>query len=117
MLYNPTGMPSWFHCPFHRATGLYCPGCGSTRATHHLLNADVLASLRYHPLLLPIGVPAAVALILTSLRTLGMRLPELPAPGRGFAWTAMTIAIALLVFWVLRNVPFAAFELLRPPSV
>jgi hypothetical protein len=35
-------------CPVHFFTGLYCPGCGGTRAIRALLHGDVISSLRYH---------------------------------------------------------------------
>lgn len=37
-------------CPFHTITGLYCPGCGGTRAVCALLRGDIFRSLRFHPL-------------------------------------------------------------------
>lgn len=37
-------------CLFRSLTGLYCPGCGGTRALRFLLKGDVLRSLWYHPL-------------------------------------------------------------------
>ena len=39
-------------CIFHSVTGLYCPGCGGTRALRLLLHGDILQSLYYHPLVL-----------------------------------------------------------------
>ena len=36
-------------CIFHKLTGLYCPGCGGTRAVAFLLHGDFLHSLVYHP--------------------------------------------------------------------
>lgn len=37
---------------FHMLTGLYCPGCGGTRAVRSLLKGDLWMSFRYHPLVL-----------------------------------------------------------------
>lgn len=37
-------------CLFYRATGIYCPGCGGTRAVKYLLEGKLLKSLWYHPL-------------------------------------------------------------------
>lgn len=48
-------------CLFHIITGAYCPGCGVTRAIKALLNADVIGSLRLHPLVV-YGVTAVAVL-------------------------------------------------------
>lgn len=40
----------YFPCPFRTFTGLYCPGCGGTRAVSALLHGHVLQSFYYHPL-------------------------------------------------------------------
>lgn len=37
------------YCVFHKLTGLYCPGCGGTRAVKSLLHGNVVASFLYHP--------------------------------------------------------------------
>lgn len=39
-------------CVLHKLTGLYCPGCGGTRAVEALLQGRFLHSLWYHPLVL-----------------------------------------------------------------
>lgn len=37
-------------CMFQRLTGLYCPGCGGTRAVKAFFRGDILASIMLHPL-------------------------------------------------------------------
>lgn len=36
-------------CFLYTATGVYCPGCGGTRAVYALLRGDIIKSLYYHP--------------------------------------------------------------------
>lgn len=39
-------------CLFHRVSGLYCPGCGGTRAVKSLLEGRLTACFFYHPFVL-----------------------------------------------------------------
>lgn len=39
-------------CLFHRVSGLYCPGCGGTRAVKCLLEGRLAACFFYHPFVL-----------------------------------------------------------------
>lgn len=41
-----------YPCLFHIITGLYCPGCGGTRAAILLLNGRIIESIYYNPLIL-----------------------------------------------------------------
>jgi hypothetical protein len=89
-------------CPFRALTGLWCPGCGLTRATHHLLRGDVVQALRYNVfVVLVLGALAATWLAWTSARAgRPIRLPAV-VPARVYG-----SAIALLVvFAVVRNLP------------
>ncbi|MGL5683791.1 MAG: DUF2752 domain-containing protein [Marinifilaceae bacterium] len=38
-------------CPFYKLTGLQCPGCGSQRAIHSLLNGNITQAFGYNPLM------------------------------------------------------------------
>ncbi|MCR4573988.1 MAG: DUF2752 domain-containing protein [Lentisphaeria bacterium] len=89
-------------CIFHEWTGLHCPGCGGTRAIHTLLHGHPLKAMRYNALLLP-GTICAVLL---------WKYPQLQY-NKPFS---MTIAIAFVLFFILRNIPFYPFTLLAPPT-
>lgn len=56
----------YFPCLFRTFTGLYCPGCGGTRAVSALLHGHVLQSFYYHPLVpyAAFTVPAFLVYIL-----------------------------------------------------
>ncbi len=97
-------------CPFHALTGLYCPGCGSTRSIHALLTGNWRASLAFHPLVLPI-LPL---LPLLMARNYLARLKNGRRIVRFIDLLAKGIAAALLIFWVLRNIPLDCFDWMRP---
>ena len=37
-------------CMFHKITGLYCPGCGGTRAVFSFFRGEIVRSFKFHPL-------------------------------------------------------------------
>ena len=58
-------------CLFHLITGLYCPGCGGTRACRYLARGEIVQSLWYHPLVIymaVIGTVEAVTYVLARVR-------------------------------------------------
>lgn len=103
-------------CPFHLLTGLECPGCGSQRAIHSLLNGDIGAAAHYN-LLLVLAIPylgLLAALEVTRHILLHLNVPEkiknkvshgisrtvaILYHGRA-AWIVLAV---VLLFWLLRN--------------
>lgn len=82
-------------CPLHRLTGLYCAGCGGTRAIRALFHGDVAACFRLNPLL-PLFPAAAV------LFWFRPRLLRNPA-------VLVGLPAAVVLFAILRNLPACAF--------
>ena len=93
---DPSTSHAYPRCLFKTATGYDCPGCGSTRAVHHLLHGRVGTAFRYNPMLFVAGVAFAPALV-TLLRG---RTPEYVAKP-WFAWSALVLTVG---WWVARNV-------------
>ncbi|WP_313580862.1 DUF2752 domain-containing protein [Lacrimispora sp.] len=60
-------------CLFHSLTGLYCPGCGGTRAVRSLLRGDLRMSFQYHPLVLYAVLILFLELILWAVK--GRKIP------------------------------------------
>lgn len=51
-------------CAFQLLCGMYCPGCGGTRALNALLHGQVIRSIWYHPLV-PYGAGLYLAFMIT----------------------------------------------------
>jgi hypothetical protein len=47
-------------CPLRRCTGVYCPGCGGTRAAAKLVRGDVVGSWHQHPFVALLAMQALV---------------------------------------------------------
>lgn len=56
-------------CMLYRVMGLYCPGCGGTRAVHFLLTGKLIKSFIYHPAVLYAAVLVGAYLILHTIHT------------------------------------------------
>jgi hypothetical protein len=99
-------------CPFHAMTGLWCPGCGMTRATHALLHGDLAAAISAN-VFLPVFAVLIVAGWLTwFLPTIGRCPPRAVWRLPVGAWVGL--GSALLVFGVVRNLPVPGFRALAP---
>ena len=102
-LADPATGSGFLPCPLYQTTGIYCPGCGLTRATRALLRGDVPAALGYN-LLLPLVVAAVVVGWLSWVRVSVGRTPirvltTMPS------WAAIALGVGVVAFGVLRNVP------------
>src|SRR5258708_13591328 len=49
-LVDPSSVMFLPRCPLYTTTGIYCPGCGATRALHEFLRGHWLAALRLNAL-------------------------------------------------------------------
>lgn len=92
-------------CPLRSLTGLDCPLCGATRATHALLHGDVVRALDFNALYVG-ALPVVLALGLVWL--VRGRLPAALRTARA-TWVLLSVGVA---FTVARNLPFAPFEVL-----
>lgn len=108
---DPTGGPTL--CPFRAVTGLWCPGCGSTRMLHQLATGHPIAALGFNPLafvLLPYVIWGVFAALTQWFGGARLTVPRFSAR---VVWT---LAAVVMAFWILRNVPGAPFDALAPPA-
>jgi len=108
---NPQEVNFLPECPLHATTGFYCPGCGSQRATHQLLNFNIFSALQQNVLYLISLLLLGYHLIITGINTIFKKQyynyiyhPKTP----------LVILIMIIIFWILRNIPYYPFNLLAP---
>ncbi|QDH69055.1 DUF2752 domain-containing protein [Marilutibacter alkalisoli] len=96
-------------CLFLKATGLYCPGCGTTRGLHALVHGDLGQMVAMNPLLplLMVAVPLLV------LHGMGRRVP-LPAWLMAALNNPKLWLVLLIGYWIARNLPWWPFSWLAP---
>ncbi|MBK7029608.1 MAG: DUF2752 domain-containing protein [Bacteroidales bacterium] len=90
-------------CPFYWITGYKCPGCGSQRAVHHLLNLDFKHAFLSNPLLV-----TAIPYILLGFAFDYTRLRERYPRVRKILFGKIAIIsmfVIVIAYWILRNLP------------
>jgi hypothetical protein len=95
-------------CQFHLLTGLYCPGCGATRASYQLLHGNFLTALHDNALYI-------VTLVLLALRGLWLLKQKIRRQPVGLVVSPNALwafSVVTVVFVILRNIP--AFSFLAP---
>lgn len=99
-------------CPINLLTGLYCPGCGSQRATHALLHGHVAQAADLN-LLAVLSLPLLALGAVATLRTL--LSGQLHRPALLYrSWLPLVLAGTVAVFTVLRNLPGSLGAWLAP---
>ena len=106
-----TGIIEWmtrqgFPCLFHLLTGLYCPGCGGTRAVRAMMAGNLALSFQYHPLVL--YTAAVLTLELVSLAI--SKTAKNPRLYLGHETLFVYIAAGIVVVnWIYKNVMLVFF--------
>ncbi|MBV8786277.1 MAG: DUF2752 domain-containing protein [Mycobacterium sp.] len=93
-------------CPTKALLGIDCPGCGSLRMVYSLMHGNVTAAARFNAL----GLAAVVLLVWAYLSwTYGRLVGRRIRSWQHYRWSA-AVTMALVVVWfVVRNLPFAPF--------
>lgn len=83
-------------------TGLKCPGCGSQRAIHYLLNLDIGQALRNNAVLVLFIPYLLMGLLFDSLKNPNDNI--LKWRKRLFGQRAILVILTVIIaFWILRN--------------
>ena len=96
-------------CPFHKFTGLYCPGCGVTRLLFSLIKLDFYQAFRYNPLVFILLVIAIIYLLIKFILKKYNIIINVP----NYVWYILIIIV--IIYGILRNIP--EFDWLAPTNV
>lgn len=100
---DPSVVPIFPRCPFRLLTGYLCPGCGSQRAIHHLLNLDLAGAWQMNPLFV-IALPyLLLGLILKPLSRHNGRGTRLYDQLYGYR-ASVVVLVVIVLFWIGRNI-------------
>lgn len=100
-------------CLFNSITNLYCPGCGTTRMFYCLLHLDIYSAFRCNMLAmicLPIIIYSFISFSLSVYSKGKINLPTITY-SKGLS---ISLVVSIIVFMVLRNIPFEPFSWLAP---
>ncbi len=111
LAFDPQSASGYPPCMFRRLTGLYCPGCGSTRGLARLLRLDLAGAWSFNPMLVLAGPYLGYHLL--AFLAWGYGGWRLPVPGLRSPAVWLLLA-TILFFWVARNLPYAPFSCLAP---
>jgi uncharacterized protein DUF2752 len=103
--FDPSSHDFYPTCLFHKATGMYCPGCGSLRALHQLLHGHISTAFHFNPLLV-LSLPLCGWLGgLYCFRMIHHRTARARVSPK---WIWIGLAI-ILAFSIWRNLPGSSF--------
>ena len=90
-------------CGFYVLTGYKCPGCGTQRALHHLLQGDLLSAFKQNVLVF-LFIPYLILLTLAhKSRRFNEKYPRTATALKGYLSTLIAVA-AIFIFWITRNI-------------
>jgi hypothetical protein len=106
-LRDPHRSGSYGFCPWLALTGTYCPGCGGLRAVNDLTHGNMLAAASSN-LLFVASLPFVAVWWLRSFAD-GWRGVRRQLSDRSAYVVLVVVRSSTMVFWVLRNLPFASW--------
>lgn len=95
-------------CFFQRMIGLYCPGCGGTRAVRALMTGHPVKSFFYHPVVLYVAVLVGIFLGSFALKRISKGKIQGLSFRIGYLWAGLFLVI---INWLIRNLLLLLFEI------
>jgi len=111
-VFNPSQSSFFLPCPLKYTTDLYCAGCGSQRAIHHLMHFEIFAAFRYNPLLI-LSIPLLIYALIVEYLNFAFGTKHRVKLFYSNVFIVVYFGIAI-VYSVLRNIPEEPFKYLAP---
>lgn len=92
-------------CPFYLLTGFYCPGCGSQRSLHEIFNFHFVEAISFN-----IVMVATIPFVIIELFLKIFKFKSFLS----YKYSAIIVLTIILLFFILRNLPFEPFKYLTP---
>ncbi len=98
-------------CVMYQLSGLYCPGCGGTRAAHHLVHGRFFDACRMN-VFATLFLPILLSVLLWQKIVLDRKKPFLTlSASPRLQWT---LGMSVIAFGIARNFPWPPFCWLAP---
>ncbi|OAN40292.1 hypothetical protein A4X20_14295 [Mycolicibacterium iranicum] len=97
-------------CPTKSLLGIDCPGCGTLRTIYSLLHGDVMSALRFNALAV---MALGFLLVAFAVWTYGRLVDRKIYSWQHHRWAASVTLGVVVVWFVLRILPFEPFTALR----
>jgi len=114
-LVDPNRQAVYPSCLLYQTTGIYCAGCGATRAMHALLHGRVIEALHDNALFV-LALPFLFRMAWIYLHPVwrANSWPELSGDQGQLVRRGVGMVLVMLGFMALRNLPGWPFDWLRP---
>ena len=96
--FSPLNSHLYPKCPIHYATGLECPGCGSSRCAKEMVYMNFSSAFKYNPLAF-IAIPSLLIFSLCKIFNLRVKNPFSFLKEKG----SFILFLVIILFTVYRN--------------
>jgi hypothetical protein len=93
-------------CPTKALMGIDCPGCGGMRMLYSLLHGNIAAALHYNAVSFVAVLLFVWSMVAWAVGRMRGRASNTWLHRR---WTSVAFAVVFVVWFVVRNLPFAPF--------
>ena len=93
-----------FDCLFKTYLNIECPACGVTRANYELFSINVINSLKYSLLAIPLAIFAIISVIFLTIDTFKNQKNYLKSLNKFFSKHYLLIIIILAINMIINNI-------------